>query len=167
MHPGDRSESSLLSRKSVVGVKENWLDRLRCSVLWRGEWLVSLHLTTPPDKGGLEILGTNPLHRVRDVCKESSYCCYLLVVHEPGETRHRDQPTVLRLSSGMWDWPLSETGGVSRFTLKREGHGSSQICSQGDEGGDEERRKILVLLQSSRRGELEACGTGSLLTCSV
>ena len=32
-----------------------------------------------------------------------------------------DQPTVLRLSSGMWECPLSETGGVSRFTLKREG----------------------------------------------
>ena len=47
--------------------------------------------TTPPDKGGLEILGTNPLHRVRDVCKESSYCCYLLVVNEPEETRHSDQ----------------------------------------------------------------------------
>ena len=29
-----------------------------------------------------------------------------------------DQPTVLRLSSGMWECPLS---GVSRFTLKREG----------------------------------------------
>ena len=68
MYPGDRSEWSLLSRKSVVGVRE-LVGRIAlfCIVTRTVARITSLFTyrakTTTPDKGGLEILGMNPLDK--------------------------------------------------------------------------------------------------------
>ena len=65
MHPGDRSESSLLSRvqKICSGSERELVEQIAlfCIVARTVTSLTGPGKTTPSDKGGIEILCMNPL----------------------------------------------------------------------------------------------------------